>query len=134
MSKSNQLAKLIVNHQSFQEAIDFTIHHYMEDAFHPDFVKEASWQMEGQYQQFLKITEDSIDQIYTPEEIDILIELHLKYPWMALKSEQLGQMLADKSYQMGKDTAEIVTQNLEETGDLERIIQEGFYIDEQLEG
>ena len=128
MSNAEQLSKLTTSRESFEQAIQFTVDLYLKGQFHQDFVRETAWQMEGQFQKFLQVTKEAIDEIYTPEEIDILIELNTKYPWMASKAETLGQVLTDKSIELGQTTGDTVIANLEETGDLERILEEGFYI------
>ena len=107
---------------------------FMQDTFHPDFVKEINWLMEGQFQEFLKITEKNLEEVYTPEELDILYHLHINYPWLGPKAELLAQQNAADSMEVGKKTAEIVMKNLEETGGLQKIMDEGFFINNQEEG
>ena len=133
MSNIEQLAKLIITPEAFNKSVEFTVNSLMKDVFHPDFVKEFSWLLEGQFQKTLELAKKSIETIYTPEEINVLLELHQKYPWMTTKAEEFSQKLTTSSLAISEEITKIVFNNLESTGDLDRIVEEGFFIDQDKE-
>ena len=122
-----------MNRESYDKSIEFTIDTLMKDKFHPDFVKELTWLLEGEFKETFDMIKRLIEEIYLPEEIITLIEVYTKYPWMIQKREVLTQRLSAESMKNGQKTAQMIFNNLNSTGDLQRIVEEGFFINEQPE-
>jgi len=133
MPTAHELAKLIITEDSFLKSVEFVTNEITKKAFHPDFAKEMTWQLEGMHKQTVFLIGQAIADIYTPEEIDILYDLHQKYPWMATKAELLTQQAATNSAKLGDEIAHTIFNNLESTGDLNKIMEEGFFIQDQEE-
>ena len=132
MTSADKLAELFSNRESFDKSIQFMMNSILNN-LHPDFVKELNWLLDGQYHNFVSITKRNLQKVYTEEELELLYKIYTENPWMAPKAEQIAQLNATEAMEFGKVTAEMVANNLKETGDLERIMNEGFYIHEEEE-
>jgi hypothetical protein len=130
MKLSTQLAELITSRESFDKSIKFILSSFLKD-FHPDLVKELTWILEGEFGHYMSIAEKNLEKVYTEEQLAILIQLYAKYSWLASKSEELVKLNTIDAMEFGKRIGEIVTKNLQEIGDLERIIKEGLFVNKE---
>ena len=105
---AEELAKLIVTPESFQNSVNFVKENLLNDTFHPDFTKEITWHLEGLYKKTLQVIQNAIEEIYTPTEIEILLNMHRLHPWMAQKAELLTQKAAIQSADMGEIIAKAI--------------------------
>jgi hypothetical protein len=86
--------------------------------------KEIVWQFEGQYDKFFQIQVDSIESVLTSEQINKIYEFLEENPWAIDAYFKMAKVGVEKGHEWGEEISNIVLDNLEDTGDIEKVAKE----------
>ena len=121
-----ELAETMVPQEIFMEMSGEMLKMLLGDIFHADYVKEIAWMVEGDYDSFIENVVTTLDEVYSSEEQEILLRIYQDYPWMIFKADKVSKRMTEWGMEWGERISERAFKNLEETGALKKIEEEGF--------
>jgi hypothetical protein len=123
MTVAEKIADKMINFNQFCEMAEQVLNMVM-DVRQPEYVKETVWLLEGEYSTYKKQVMEAIEEMYTPEQQESLLNFYESNPWYIEKATEMSQVLGFKGIAIGKKIADQVMQNLEERGDADKIFND----------
>jgi nucleoside-triphosphatase THEP1 len=122
-----EIATCLLDRERFGVELEKLLQGIFGPIMHEAYLKEAIWQIEGEYENFIKDAAEAISEVYSEEQQAILLKFHQDNPWFQDLSAKVSDIISEKSAARGIELTEKIIHNLEESGDMEKIAKDGLF-------
>jgi hypothetical protein len=85
--------------------------------------KEAIWLLEGDYDGMVQSTSELLDEVYSPEQQQFLLDLYNQHPWILQKGEEYSIVMAPKLAVRTQKLMENLIRNLEDSEEFNHLME-----------